>query len=200
MLLAMARGLGCPAVDLGICRDEVEPLFAAVQSGLRSDVLILSGGVSAGVLDLVPVVFQKAGIQQVFHKVHLKPGKPMWFGIVEADRRRTLVFGLPGNPVGSLVCFELFVRAAVRKMQGIEPPKVPLGNAELAVEHRQLGDRPTFFPAVAESPLEGPPPVTPVAWQGSADQTAVAAANCLAFFPPGDRTYQAGERLLIHWL
>jgi molybdopterin molybdotransferase len=200
MLLAMARALGCEAVDLGICRDEVEPLLESVQQGLRSDVLILSGGVSAGVLDLVPTVFAKAGIQQVFHKVHLKPGKPMWFGVRETDGRSTLVFGLPGNPVGSLVCFELFVRAAVRKMRGVEPPNEPLRAARLACEHRQTGDRPTYFPAVAEIQQDGQLLVTPVAWRGSADQSSVAAANCLAFFPPGDHTYRVGDPLVIRWL
>jgi molybdopterin molybdotransferase len=151
-------------------------------------------------LDLVPAVFEKAGIQQVFHKVHLKPGKPMWFGKAEAEGRQTLVFGLPGNPVGSLVCFELFVRAAVRKMRGVQPANVPLCPAQLSRAHRQSGDRPTYFPAVATTPAEDSLQVSPVAWQGSADQTAVAAANCLAFFPPGNREYQAGERLLIRWL
>jgi molybdopterin molybdotransferase len=200
MLLSMARTLGCEAVDLGICRDEVAPLLESVQQGLNSDVLILSGGVSAGVLDLVPAVFQKVGIRQVFHKVRLKPGKPLWFGVGEVNGRKTLVFGLPGNPVGSLVCFELFVRAAVRKMRGIEPATEPLHAARLTREHRQLGDRPTFFPANAKSSEDGHLQVTPVAWQGSADQSAVAAANCLAFFPPGDHTYLSGDQLMIRWL
>ncbi len=200
MLLAMARSLGGDALDLGICRDEVGPLHACVERGLDSDVLILSGGVSAGVLDLVPAVFQKAGIQSVFHKVRLKPGKPMWFGVREAGPHRNLVFGLPGNPVGSLVCFELFVRAALRKMRGIEPPTEPLLAAQLTCDHRQSGDRPTYFPAVAHPQSHGPMRVTPVPWQGSADQSAVSAANCLAFFPPGNRNYRAGESVDIRWL
>ena len=93
-------------------------LQPAIEQGLACDVLVLSGGVSAGVLDLVPGVLEQLGVEQVFHTVHLKPGKPLWFGVHEADGRKTLVFGLPGNPVGSLVCFELFVVPVLRQMLG----------------------------------------------------------------------------------
>ena len=95
--------------------DRPEPLRAQVAMGLAADVLVLSGGVSAGDLDLVPDTFRRCGVEKVFHKVRLKPGKPVWFGVLRrAGGATTLVFGLPGNPASSLVCFELFVRPAVR--------------------------------------------------------------------------------------
>ena len=103
---------GCPR-DLGIARDSISSLSERIAKGLKGDVLLLSGGVSAGVLDLVPKVFQELGVRQVFHKVSVKPGKPVWFGVRSEAGRPTLVFGLPGNPVSSLVCFELFVRPAL---------------------------------------------------------------------------------------
>ena len=105
-------------IDLGIARDEPADLRTKIEQGLAADVLMISGGVSAGVLDLVPAVLRDLGVEQVFHKVNLKPGKPLWFG---TRKLRTLVFGLPGNPVSSLVCFELFVRPAIAKLSGRDP-------------------------------------------------------------------------------
>ena len=80
--------------------------------------LVLSGGVSAGKFDLVPDVLAELGVEQVFHKIALRPGKPLWFGVKDDGERRVLVFGLPGNPVSSLVCFELFVRPAIASLAG----------------------------------------------------------------------------------
>src|SRR5690606_24617992 len=118
MIEAMLRGVGAVPVPLGIARDVREELSRAVQQGLESDILILSGGVSAGVLDLVPSVLAEQGVEQVFHKVNMKPGKPLWFGKRQSGTRTTLVFGLPGNPVSSLVGFHLFVRHALTRLAG----------------------------------------------------------------------------------
>ena len=113
------------AVPLGIARDRREELREKIRRGLECDVLVLSGGVSAGTLDLVPAELTAAGVQQVFHKVELKPGKPIWFGICQSAAHRCHVFGLPGNPVSSLVCFELFVQTALRQLMGHEPARPP---------------------------------------------------------------------------
>ena len=86
--------------------------------------LLLSGGVSAGKLDLVPGVLREAGVAAHFHKVEMKPGKPVFFGTAQrlGGGEPTLVFGLPGNPVSVLVCFELFVRPALRRLRGHADP------------------------------------------------------------------------------
>src|SRR4051794_1822350 len=111
LLHGLVEQAGGIASQLGIACDNEEDLTSLIGEGLSSDVLVLSGGVSAGVLDLVPATLQKLGVQQLFHKVNLKPGKPLWYGVkISAAGSKTLVFGLPGNPVSSLVCFELFVR------------------------------------------------------------------------------------------
>ena len=86
MLCALARSERGQVVDLGIARDEIAALRPAIEQGLACDVLVLSGGVSAGVLDLVPRVLEQLGVERVFHQVHLKPGKPLWFGIHEAGQ------------------------------------------------------------------------------------------------------------------
>ena len=76
--------------------------------------LLISGGVSAGVKDLVPGVLAELGVSEQFHKVRIKPGKPLWFGVSERPGRNTLVFGLPGNPVSTLVSYRLFVAPSCR--------------------------------------------------------------------------------------
>src|SRR6202011_5741434 len=105
----------------------------------QSPVLVLSGGVSAGKLDLVPGVLQYLGVKPHFHHVSLKPGKPVFFG----TRGATLVFGLPGNPVSAFVCFELFVRPAIRVLRGLPDAGTALPVVPLAVDHPYRTDRPT---------------------------------------------------------
>ncbi|MEX2175262.1 MAG: gephyrin-like molybdotransferase Glp [Pirellulaceae bacterium] len=189
LLQALAAEAGAVPVDLGIARDDPADLRVKIERGLAEDVLVLSGGVSAGVLDLVPQALAELGVEQVFHKVNLKPGKPLWFGVKRHDDgRQTLVFGLPGNPVSGLVCFELFVRSAIQALSGREPIGLPRVAAVLTCEHHQRGERPTYWPAL----LAGES-VTPLAWQGSGDLRTLSEANCLAHFPAGDRVFHKGE-------
>jgi molybdopterin molybdotransferase len=192
MLAALVRQAGSTPVELGVARDDRQDLRRAIEAGLAADILVLSGGVSAGVLDLAPSVLAEMGVQQVFHKIRMKPGKPLWFGILPARPIDKLVFGLPGNPVSSLVCFELFVRPALAKLAGRPALGLPSSQAQLAVPYVHQGDRPTYHPAVL---MRGPgqPTMTPLAWRGSADLRSLASANVLAYFPAGDRAFAAGE-------
>ena len=196
LLLACARGGGHPALGLGIARDDRESLRERISAGLEADVLLLSGGVSAGVLDLVPGVLAELGVQQVFHKVQLKPGKPIWFGVSSRGSQRTLVFGLPGNPVSGLVCFELFVREALYALRGIDrttsniAPRTSV--AKLGTEFIQRGDRPCYHPGTIRY-SQGETIVTPLRSSGSGDLRSMIAATVLIIFPPGDRTFATGE-------
>jgi molybdopterin molybdotransferase len=200
---ALLQGLvgqagGAPVPPSGIARDDLDELRQHVSRGLTCDILLLSGGVSAGVLDLVPQVLAELGVEQVFHKVNLKPGKPLWFGVKRHAEtgRQTLVFGLPGNPVSGLVCFELFVRPAIEKLSGREPKGLPRVSAMLTKEHKQRGERPAYWPAVLVD--EGDERrVTPLPWQGSGDLRTLSDANCLAVFPPGERVFLAGENVTV---
>jgi molybdopterin molybdotransferase len=197
MLVAAARQVGATPRDLGIARDERGAIETAIAAGLSADVLILSGGVSAGVLDLVPEILRQLGVREVFHRVHMKPGKPLWFGVREQGiggaKRRCLVFGLPGNPVGSLVCFHVFVRAALEKLSGRSKADWTWPRrAELTTEFTHRGDRPTFYPASMEATPTGYR-VTPIPWQGSADLAALVRANSLICFPAIERTFAVGE-------
>jgi molybdopterin molybdotransferase len=132
MLTAAVRLLNAEPIPLGLATDRPEAIRAAVAQGLAADVLLLSGGVSAGDLDLVPEVFRACGVEKVFHKVRHKPGKPVWFGVYRrAASAPTLVFGLPGNPASSLVCFDLFVRPALSILAGRQSRRRPAGVSPL---------------------------------------------------------------------
>jgi molybdopterin molybdotransferase len=170
-----------------------------VEEGLQASVLILSGGVSAGTRDLVPDVLHETGVGAHFHKVEMKPGKPVFFGTLgRADRAGgpTLVFGLPGNPVSSFVCFELFVRPALRRLGGHADPGPRLVPAALAEDFAYRTDRPTYHPARLETSDRGWR-VRPVPWFGSADLRGLTRANALLVFPPGDHRHQAGQTFQV---
>ena len=188
MLAAQVRACGGEAVELGIARDTPEDLAQHITAGLDCAVLLLSGGVSAGRLDLVPAQLEAAGVAEVFHKVKGKPGNPVWFG----TSGHAIVFGLPGNPVSSMVCFELFVRTALRRLAGLAPARPIPSAARLTVDFEFRGDRPTYFPSQLDDHPDGPR-VAPVDWHGSSDLRSTADANAMIHFPAGDRAYQAGQ-------
>ncbi|GAB5440853.1 MAG: molybdopterin molybdotransferase MoeA [Fuerstiella sp.] len=197
MLAAQATNAGAIAAPLGVAKDSAEELADHIARGLQNDFLLLSGGVSAGTLDLVPSELQKAGVRQVFHKIQMKPGKPLWFGVFESDHHRCLVFGLPGNPVSSMICFELFVRSALRKFNG--QPALPAEvQAELTTEVTIRGDRLTYFPARLEIQSTGLI-ATPVPWGGSADLRSTAQANGMLKLPPRNTPYAKNEPVSAIW-
>jgi len=213
MLAAQIKQAGGQAIRLGIARDNRPHLRERIAAGLQHDVLLLSGGVSAGQLDLVPSELTGAGVRQVFHKVRIKPGKPIWFGTlqnksgVKSDseihspdsRNSCLVFGLPGNPVSSMVCFELFVRTAVRQLRGeqtVEPQRI---SARLAHPYSHRDDRETYLPATFVW-SEGGLRATLVKWHGSSDLQATRDAGAMAVFAAEPHEYQAGDLIdIILW-
>jgi molybdopterin molybdotransferase len=212
MLLAAAARAGGRAVDLGIARDERDGLRRSIESGLAADVLVLSGGVSAGAFDLVPGVLAELDVEQVFHKIALRPGKPLWFGVKRTGERSVLVFGLPGNPVSSLVCFELFVRPAIAALAGRGFVGLRTITAQLSHNFDHAGGRAAYLPAriafasnseptlgvLAEDsslPLARPDmlAVEILPWQGSADVATLARADGLARFPNEKQHHSAGK-------
>ncbi len=192
MLLAqVCRAGGLPRM-LGIARDTPESLRSLISDGLQSEILVLSGGVSAGKLDLVPGILTELGVQAHFHKVEMKPGKPVFFGTC----RDTLVFGLPGNPVSSMVCFELFVRPAISRLCGhadVGPTVVQAINED---DYPYKTDRPTYHPAWLEQTDDGYH-VRIVPWFGSPDLRALVQANAFAVLPKGDHVHRKGHRVEV---
>lgn len=191
MLLAQVAQAGGQPRSLGIARDNRDSLRTLITAGLQSAVLVLSGGVSAGKVDLVPEILGELGVVAHFHKVAMKPGKPVFFGTHAraGGEPACLVFGLPGNPVSSLVCFELFVRPALRQLMGLEPGPAMLSLA-LAEDFSHRTDRPTYYPARLDV-IRGL--VHPLPWFGSSDLRALVPANGFILLPTGDHQHRAGQ-------
>jgi molybdopterin molybdotransferase len=209
MLRALAMEDAAEADALPIAPDEPDALREILRRGLEADILLITGGVSAGRRDLVPEALEALGVRRVFHKVRLKPGKPIWFGvgpdrgIGEAgistdggDRPDALVFGLPGNPVSGLVGYLLFVRPALAVLSH-RPGSTPVPRpARLVRPFRHRGDRPTYYPArrILGAGSSGDlPEIETLDWAGSADLRTVASADGFAAFPAGDRDYSPGD-------
>lgn len=197
MLLALLEASRAAAVNLGIGRDDAEQLRQLMQRGLECDLLLVTGGVSAGVMDLVPAVLAELGVRQVFHKVRMKPGKPVWFGVYEEGDRRALVLGMPGNPVSTLVSFEIFVKPALQALASGEfaSPQPHRGVLAGGIGHR--GQRPTYYPCQIRfgERERGLPTVETLQWRGSADLAALTRANALAVLPEGDYQLEAGAEV-----
>jgi molybdopterin molybdotransferase len=117
-LMAQVQALGISPVMLGIARDDPDELRRYLQQGLEYDVLLVSGGTSVGVHDYVRPTLEALGVEMKFWRVAMKPGHPMAFGVASGHGSGAFVFGLPGNPVSSMVCFEQFVAPALRRMTG----------------------------------------------------------------------------------
>lgn len=177
LLVSAIREADATPIELSVGRDDLGGLTALATQGLAADVLLVTGGVSAGVKDLVPAALAAAGALQVFHKVALKPGKPIWFGIAEREEGPPrLVFGLPGNPVSSLVCFYLFVRPALQVLAGRAPlVELPLCSGPVDGDFEHRGGREMFRPARVDAAGL----VHWFDWHGSADLAGVVPANCL---------------------
>lgn len=199
MLCASVMNCGGLARPSGVCRDVADDLDRAIAEGLRSDILCLSGGVSAGEKDLVPAALARAGVRQVFHQIKLKPGKPLWFGrFAGVDGHTCLVFGLPGNPVSSLVCFELFVRHAMERMQGAPADWRVSWPVGLTSDIVLKSDRPVFHPAklicgTHHSNHGGIRQVEILSWQGSSDLRGTVAADGVVHFPAGEHSWPRGS-------
>jgi molybdopterin molybdotransferase len=146
MLAARCRVMGFPVRRLGLAADDPERLAATIASGLASDVLLISGGVSMGRYDYVEPVLEAAGARLLVTAVAIRPGKPFVFGVAEGERP-VLVFGLPGNPVSALTTFEVFAGPALRALEGHADPRPPLPAARLLGPVTQRGPRRAFLPA-----------------------------------------------------
>ncbi|MFN2481980.1 MAG: gephyrin-like molybdotransferase Glp [Pyrinomonadaceae bacterium] len=181
----------------------VEPMpFAADDEGLlrrlirdaaeRSDALVLSGGVSMGVYDFTKSALHALGAEIFFDRVSLRPGKPTVFARL-ANARRTLVFGLPGNPVSVSVTFNLFARTALLAMQGATGTRLAEHHAVLARDAKGSMERASYLPATLRSDERGRIIAEPLKWGGSSDFVAFTRAGALIVVPEGTRTVAAGS-------
>ena len=191
-LAAQTKIAGGEPVLLGNAPDRLEVLRAKIERGLKEAVLVMSGGVSMGKYDLVETVLKDLGAEFFFDAVAIRPGRPAVFGRC----RDTFFFGLPGNPVSTMVTFELLVTAAIDLLNGAEARALPLVQAKLGVALKEKPGLAHFLPARVE--WQGSTPeVKPLTWQGSGDVAAVARANCYLVVPADREEIPAGETISI---
>lgn len=197
MLRGLVEGLTAEAWTSPILADDDEVLRSGLEKALDYDVVLVMGGVSAGQKDLVPQTLESLDVRPIFHKIRIKPGKPLWFGVgsPSGDRPGPLVFGLPGNPLSVLVNFLVFVRPALRVLAGGSAEADDRMDVRLASTLSHRNSLTTHLPARIVGPLNPgePPQVEPVGWSGSADLLSAAAADGFLVLPEERETYHAGE-------
>lgn len=195
MLAAAIMALGLNPPIMLTAPDSIETLTQTITQQLNAaDILILTGGVSAGKYDLVPQVLQNLGAQIIFHKVKQKPGKPILF----ARRENKLIFALPGNPLSALIGFTRYVSAAIRQFSG-QTPMPPEGSGKLTAPVNNRGQYIRFvFAKATPTPAPDHWQIQPLLGQGSADIYATAPANCTITLPP-ETDYPAGTNINFQW-
>jgi molybdopterin molybdotransferase len=193
MLAAALAASGADIEVLPTVADDESAHRAALERGLAADVLVTSGGVSVGPHDLVRRIEAELGVEEVFWRVAIKPGKPVSFGVRDA----TLVFGLPGNPVSSLVGCELFVKPALRALQGLRDPLPRFEPGRLARPLRRNPARDDFARARSRLDPDGLV-VEPLSGQESHMIVRAAAADVLVHVPRGEGELEAGAT--VGWL
>ncbi len=179
---------GGEPVLLGNACDELSELERLMRRGLEEDLLVLTGGVSAGKYDLVEVVLRKLGAEFHFDAVAIRPGRPAVFASCQGKP----VFGLPGNPVSTMVTFELFVAPAICMLAGASAPPLQFLKARLGQPFKQTTRLTLFLPARLEG-QGGDVSVRVLPWQGSGDVVTVAQGNCFAVVPDNAGELAAGS-------
>jgi molybdopterin molybdotransferase len=185
LAVQVKRAGGCPTV-LPIARDLYQATRELTEHGLRFDMLLLSGGVSAGKYDIVERVLADLGAEFYFDRVLIMPGQPLVFG----RAREKFFFGLPGNPASTMVTFEIFARSAVELLGGQKEAHLPLLWSKLAQDFRQKTGLTRFLPAVLSA--DGGQ-ITPMPWQGSGDVPSLARANAFLVTEPDRESWTAGD-------
>jgi molybdopterin molybdotransferase len=200
-LAAQIKKTGGEPVLLPIAPDEPQSLRRLIEQGLKSDLLLMTGGVSMGRYDLVEQVLAEMSAEFFFTGVKIQPGRPVVFGKCGAggparEQPGTYFFGLPGNPVSTMVTFELFVRPMLEALAGMHPQPLQFLSARLKSEIRVKPGLRRFLPAMLSGQFDDTQ-VEPVTWQGSGDIAATARANCYVVIPAEVEHISAGEWISV---
>ena len=200
-LAVQIRNAGGEPVLLPIAPDEPRKLRTLIEEGLKSDLLLMTGGVSMGRYDLVEQVLEELKAEFFFTGAKIQPGRPVVFGKCGAgaparESTGTYFFGLPGNPVSTMVTFELFARPMLEALAGMAPRTLIFTHAKTKSEIRVKPGLKRFLPAMLSGEFEASQ-VELVRWQGSGDVAATARANCYIVIPPDRDCIPAGEFVAI---
>lgn len=190
MLRALVRSSGGEATILPVARDTKEALQGLLERGLQHDLLIVTGGVSAGKYDLVKPVLRELGVQFHFERVRVQPGQPTAFG----TRGNVPVFGLPGNPGSTLITYQLFARPALDLLGGIGEPILPLLSARFEAPFRHRLGLTRFLPARLSPDGQH---LRHIPWQGSSDVPALAKANVFLVADHDRETWDTGDSIRV---
>jgi molybdopterin molybdotransferase len=191
-LAAQIGKAGGEPVLLPIAPDELQALRRLIEQGLRSDLLLLTGGVSMGRYDLVEQALSELHSEFFFSGAKIQPGRPVVFGKCGS----TYFFGLPGNPVSTMVTFELFARPMLEALSGQSPRRRTFLHARLKKEISVKTGLKRFLPAILSGEFENSE-VELVPWQGSGDIAAIARANCYMVIPADRERLSAGEWVAV---
>jgi molybdopterin molybdotransferase len=191
-LAAQVRLAGGKPVLLGNAMDREDDLASKIRRGLQEDLLVLSGGVSMGKYDLVEKVLRELETEFYFDEVAIRPGRPAVFG----KCGEKFVFGLPGNPVSTMVTFELFVVPAVDLLSGADARGLPMVEARLGEAMNEKPGLTHFLPARMEG-QGAEREVKALKWQGSGDVSALGRANCFVVVPAEKEKLDVGERVEV---
>lgn len=200
-LWGLLREAGAEPVNLGTARDDEHSLRDKLHKGLSYDALVTSGGVSVGAYDFVIKTLEALGVQKQFWKVNIKPGMPLFFGLYrDRQRERDIpVFGLPGNPVSTMVTFLQFVRPAIDAMQGrIDRRPIRL-TARMVQDYVKKDGKRHFLRGVLRNE-NGSLTVQTTGMQNSAALSSMAVANCLIVIPEERKQIKAGEEVDVELL
>jgi molybdopterin molybdotransferase len=194
MVRLLAERAGAIVEEHGVVADDFESTRAAVEAGLAGDVLVVSGGVSVGPHDHVRPAFDACGVEEVFWRVRVKPGKPLFFGrrTGSGSDRATLVFGLPGNPLSSIVGFLSLIEPALRRLHGEREPGMRTEKARLTEAAGPSDGRTTFLTARLCPGTDGVLEATPTRNQGSHLTGALGQSDGFAIAPHGSGPLAAG--------
>lgn len=190
MLRALVRSSGGEATILPVARDTKEALQGLLERGVQHDLLIVTGGVSAGKYDLVKPVLRELGVQFHFERVRVQPGQPTAFG----TRGNVPVFGLPGNPGSTLITYQLFARPALDLLGGIGEPILPLLSARFEAPFRHRLGLTRFLPARLSPDGQH---LRHIPWQGSSDVPALAKANVFLVADHDRETWDTGDSIRV---
>lgn len=195
-LAAQVNDAGCEPLILPVAHDDVNDIEAFVRKGIRYDLLLLTGGVSMGKYDLVEQVLEKLGARFFFTGVLMQPGKPVVFGELRSDGKTTPFFGLPGNPVSTMVTFQLFVKPVLDALAGARPQAPLFARASLKAAFKTKTGLTRFLPAHLGG-THAQPEVELLKWQGSGDLMAMARANCYIVVPADQEHFAAQESVTV---
>jgi len=191
-LAAQIEEAGAEAVRLPIAPDEPDRLRELIEDGLKCDLLLITGGVSMGKYDLVEQVLTELNAEFYFTGAQIQPGKPIVFGAAIFLTKQRYFFGLPGNPVSTMVTFRLFVQPIIAALAGARAEPLVFLKARLKSQVGTKTGLTRFLPAVISGEFENAE-VELAAWQGSGDIAALARANCYLVIPPDRERIEAGE-------